>query len=83
VCSARRRQRVGKTSVSYRLAHRYGVGITEIDDFQVILERLTTPDQQPAMHFWRTNPTPGGGWTTINGSRSPSARRTMVVPLGW
>jgi 2-phosphoglycerate kinase len=47
---------VGKTSVSYRLAHRYGIGITEIDDFQVILERMTTPEQQPVLHFWRTNP---------------------------
>jgi 2-phosphoglycerate kinase len=47
---------VGKTSVSYRLAHRYGVGIAEVDDFQVILERMTTPDQQPVVHFFRTRP---------------------------
>ena len=47
---------VGKTSVSYRLAHRYGVGLTEIDDFQVILERMTTPDQYPELHFFRTRP---------------------------
>lgn len=49
---------VGKTSVSYRLAQRFGVGITEIDDFQVLLERMTTPEQQPAVHFWRTHPAP-------------------------
>jgi 2-phosphoglycerate kinase len=49
---------VGKTSVSYRLAQRFGVGITEIDDFQVLLERMTTPEQQPAIHFWRTHPAP-------------------------
>ncbi|MDQ3704949.1 MAG: hypothetical protein M3437_06970 [Chloroflexota bacterium] len=47
---------VGKTSVSYRIAHHYGVGITEIDDFQVILERLTTPEQEPVVHLWRTQP---------------------------
>lgn len=47
---------VGKTHVSYRLAQHFGVGITEIDDFQVILERMTTPEQQPAMHFFRTDP---------------------------
>ena len=47
---------VGKTSVSYRLAQRYGVGLTEIDDFQVVLERMTTPDQQPELHFFRTRP---------------------------
>ncbi|HEY0601651.1 MAG TPA: hypothetical protein VGD58_02010 [Herpetosiphonaceae bacterium] len=46
---------VGKTSVSYRLAQHYGVGITEVDDFQVILERMTTPEQQPILHYWRTH----------------------------
>jgi hypothetical protein len=29
----------GKTSVSYRLAQYFGVGLTEIDDFQVLLEQ--------------------------------------------
>ncbi|HXC55697.1 MAG TPA: hypothetical protein VNU97_10395 [Rhizomicrobium sp.] len=42
--------------MSYRLAKHYGVGITEIDDFQVLLERMTTPEQQPALHVWKTNP---------------------------
>ncbi|HEY0736894.1 MAG TPA: hypothetical protein VGD69_18390 [Herpetosiphonaceae bacterium] len=46
---------VGKTSVSYRLAQHYGVGITEVDDFQVILERMTTPEHQPVLHYWRTH----------------------------
>jgi 2-phosphoglycerate kinase len=49
----------GKTSVAYRLAHHFAVGITPIDDFQVILERMTTPEQQPVLHFWRTHPDPG------------------------
>jgi 2-phosphoglycerate kinase len=49
----------GKTSVAYRLAHHFAVGITAIDDFQVILERMTTPEQQPVLHFWRTHPDPG------------------------
>jgi 2-phosphoglycerate kinase len=49
---------VGKTSLSYPLAHRLGVAITEVDDFQVVLECLTTPEQQPALHFWRTHPAP-------------------------
>jgi 2-phosphoglycerate kinase len=47
---------VGKTAVSYRLAQHFGVGITEIDDFQVILERMTTPEQQPVLHFFPTDP---------------------------
>jgi 2-phosphoglycerate kinase len=47
---------VGKTSVSYRLAHHFRIGITEVDDFQVILERMTTPIEQPVLHYWRTHP---------------------------
>ena len=49
----------GKTRLSYRLAHALGIGITEVDDFQAVLERMTTPEQQPALHFWRTHPDPG------------------------
>lgn len=47
---------VGKTSVSYRLAQYFRIGITEVDDFQVILERMTTPAEQPVLHYWRTHP---------------------------
>ena len=43
---------VGKTRVSYRLAPAFGVGLTEVDDFQIVLERMTTPEQQPALHYW-------------------------------
>jgi 2-phosphoglycerate kinase len=50
---------VGKTSVSYRLAHHFKIGITEVDDFQVILERMTTPTEQPVLHYWRTHPEAG------------------------
>lgn len=46
----------GKTSVSYRLARHFDIGITEVDDFQVILERMTTPAEQPVLHYWRTHP---------------------------
>lgn len=47
---------VGKTSVSYRLARQFDAGITEVDDLFITLETLTTPAQQPALHYWRTNP---------------------------
>lgn len=47
---------VGKTSVSYRLARQFDVGIAEIDDLYITLEALTTPEQQPAVHYWRTHP---------------------------
>ena len=46
----------GKSSVSYRLAQHFGVGLTEVDDFQVVLEKMTTPEHQPAIHYWRTHP---------------------------
>ena len=46
---------VGKSSVSYRLARRYGVSLVEVDDFQVVLERMTTPQEQPVLHYWRTH----------------------------
>jgi 2-phosphoglycerate kinase len=46
---------VGKSSLSYPLARYYNINLTEIDDIQVALEKLTTPEQQPLLHFWRTN----------------------------
>lgn len=50
---------VGKTSVSYRLAQHFKIGITEVDDFQVVLEHMTTPAEQPVLHYWRTHPKAG------------------------
>jgi 2-phosphoglycerate kinase len=47
---------VGKSQLSYPLAQHFGVGITEVDDFQVILERMTTPEQYPVLHLFRTDP---------------------------
>lgn len=47
---------VGKTSIAYRIAQHFGVGITEVDDFQVLLERMTTPEQYPGIHYWSTLP---------------------------
>jgi 2-phosphoglycerate kinase len=50
----------GKTRVASELAHHLAIGVSAVDDFQVILERMTTPEQQPVLHFWRTHPDPGG-----------------------
>ncbi|MBI1256060.1 MAG: hypothetical protein GC204_01190 [Chloroflexi bacterium] len=47
---------VGKTSVSYRLARHFGCGITEVDDLIQCLKRMTTPEQQPVLHYWDTQP---------------------------
>lgn len=49
---------VGKTSISYALAQRFGVALTEVDDFQILLERMTSPEHQPALHAWRIHPDP-------------------------
>jgi 2-phosphoglycerate kinase len=46
----------GKTSISYRLAHYFGVGITEADDIHCALMQMTTPEQQPLLHYWDTHP---------------------------
>lgn len=46
----------GKTSVSYRIAQHFGVGICEADDFHAILAAMTTPEQQPILHYWGTHP---------------------------
>lgn len=47
---------IGKTQVSYQLARRFDVGLTEIDDFQIILERMTNPEQYPVFHLFRNHP---------------------------
>ncbi len=41
---------VGKTVVARQLAHLFGVALAEVDDFRLVLERMTTPEQQPALH---------------------------------
>ena len=46
----------GKTSVSLPLARHYGVDLVRADDFQVLLEVMTTPETHPAIHYWRTHP---------------------------
>lgn len=45
----------GKTAVSYRLAKHFGTGITEVDDFHALLERMATPEQLPGIAPWKTN----------------------------
>jgi 2-phosphoglycerate kinase len=41
---------VGKSMMSYRLARRLGVNLTEIDDIQIALEAATRPEQLPLLH---------------------------------
>ncbi|MGV9328770.1 hypothetical protein [Streptosporangium sandarakinum] len=49
----------GKTRVSYPLARLHGVPIVEVDDLVEALLVMTTPEQQPLLHHWRTHPEDG------------------------
>jgi len=46
----------GKTSVSRPLSRFYGIDLVRVDDFQVLLEAVTTPQALPAIHYWKTHP---------------------------
>lgn len=47
---------VGKTSLSYPLAKHLGVPLVEADDLFCAVEAMTTPGDQPWIHFWKLNP---------------------------
>ncbi|MEM7738950.1 MAG: hypothetical protein AAF267_24570, partial [Deinococcota bacterium] len=38
------------------LAHHFAAGITEVDDIHTVLMTLTSPEQQPELHYWDTKP---------------------------
>jgi 2-phosphoglycerate kinase len=46
----------GKSCVARPLAARYGVPLAEADDIVTALQAITTPEQQPVLHFWETHP---------------------------
>ncbi|HEX4705915.1 MAG TPA: hypothetical protein VH352_27605 [Pseudonocardiaceae bacterium] len=47
---------VGKSSVAIPLAARYGVPLAEADDIVTALKAITTPRDQPVLHYWDTHP---------------------------
>lgn len=47
---------VGKTSVARPLAARLDMDLTHVDDFQIVLERVTDPERYPPIHEWRLHP---------------------------
>ncbi|MGW5741535.1 hypothetical protein [Amycolatopsis sp. NPDC003861] len=49
----------GKSRLSYPLARRYEVPIVEVDDLVLAVQRMTTPAQQPLVHYWDTHPDAG------------------------
>jgi len=47
---------IGKSRAASALAARYGVPVCEADDIVTALKAMTTPGQQPYLHYWDTNP---------------------------
>lgn len=48
----------GKSRLGYALARRYHVPLVEVDDLVLAVQKMTTPDQQPMVHYWDTHPDP-------------------------
>jgi len=46
----------GKTRLCLPLSRLYEVDLVRVDDFQVLLEALTTPESHPTLHYWSTHP---------------------------
>ncbi len=72
---------VGKSSISYRVARHFEIGIIEVDDFQAVLGVMTTPEQQPALHFWSTHPDPGSLTAEQIAEQGVDIGRTMLPAL--
>jgi hypothetical protein len=47
---------VGKTILAQALARHYGVSLLLADDVRLALQQVTTPEQQPALHYFLTTP---------------------------
>jgi hypothetical protein len=45
---------VGKTVLAHALARHYGVSLLLVDDVRLALQQVTTPEQQPALHYFLT-----------------------------
>jgi len=43
---------VGKTAIAQKLARHFGVSLLLADDVRLALQRITTPDQQPPLHYF-------------------------------
>ena len=43
---------VGKSIVTPQIARYFAAPCSQIDDFRLVLQRITTPDQQPTLHFF-------------------------------
>lgn len=43
---------VGKSRVARRIARRYGASVLQVDDVRLALQRITSPAEQPALHYF-------------------------------
>lgn len=51
----------GKSSIAYEIAKFYGVNVLEVDDIHLSVEKVTTKENFPAIHYWSS----GANWEDI------------------
>ena len=51
----------GKSTLAYQIGKHYGVNILEVDDIYIAIEKVTTKEQFPAVHYWNT----GVNWKDV------------------
>lgn len=51
---------VGKSHLCATLARELNRPVLEVDDLFTAVEALTTPEEQPMIHYWRIHPDPDG-----------------------
>jgi 2-phosphoglycerate kinase len=44
----------GKSTLAYQLAEYYSINVMEIDDIHQIMKAITTEENYPAIHYWKT-----------------------------
>lgn len=48
---------VGKTMVTQALAHHLGLSVLLVDDLRMVIQQMTTPAEQPGIHYFLAHPT--------------------------
>lgn len=79
----------GKSTAAAALLRRYGVGVCDIDDIDSAVKAMTTPEQQPLLHYWATH-AQNREWTaeevleltiSVAGALSPAIRAVIDTHL--
>jgi len=45
----------GKSTLAYELGRYFGVNVVEVDDFQCLVEAVTTEADYPVFHYWKNH----------------------------